>query len=249
VKQIVTEVLRDDGEGEAGGSKKRLFYQPLASVWLDEEKLRIERLHDEELLPPERESLARLAKYYAFEKERYDGEAVRSVMGRAFEMAEAIPVRNSGGMYFIPEKHGDYAENILTFVGEVRQNAEDSLRRKARPSTAFSVPLVDREEYRELLEDSLDEHVKKEAQALISEMARALKGDSGITKKRQQSFIERIKALKSNVRTYEELLQMEAQGARDNLEVAMKQARSLLEDQARPTDSPSGQSPQGKTPA
>lgn len=224
VKQVVTEVMKDEGEGP----KKRLFYQPLATAHVENEKLKVELLHTENLLPPEKESLKRLKRYFEFEKERYDGEAVRAIMGRTFDMAEAIPVRNSGGMYFIPREHREYAENILTFVGEVRQRAEDSLRRKARPSTAFDLPLVDREEYRELLEDSLDDHIKKEAQSLISEMKRALKSDTEITAKRQAKFVDRVKALKANVGTYEELLQMEATQARDNLDVAMKQARSLL---------------------
>ena len=224
VKQVVTEVLKDEGEG----STKRLFYQPLAAAHVENDRLKVELLHAEPLLPPEKESLKRLKRYFEFEKERYDGEAVRAIMGRTFDLAEAIPVRNSGGMYFIPREHNEYAENILTFVGEVRHRAEDSLRRKARPSTAFDLPLVDREEYRELLEDSLDDHIKKEAQSLIAEMKRALKSDTEITAKRQGKFVDRVKALKANVKTYEELLQMEATRARDNLDVAMKQARSLL---------------------
>ena len=228
VKQVVTEILKDDG----AGTTKRLYYQPLASAWIDDDRLVVERLHDHPLLDPEAEALSRLEKYFEFEKERYDGEAVRSVMGRTFDLAEAIPLRNSGGMYFIPDKHAEYADHVLSFVGEVRRRAENSLKRVARASTAFTVPLVDRKEYRELLEDSLDAHVEKEARALISEMRRAIKGDTGVTRKRQQTFIDRIKALKSNVKTYEQMLEMEAQGARDNLDVAMKQAKKLLTDAA-----------------
>ena len=225
VKQVVTELLKDKGDGK----KKRLFYQPLANAWVEDDgELKIERLHTDNLLPPEIESLKRLRAYFAFEKGRHDGEKVRAVMGRAFSLANAIPLRDSGAMYFIPRTSGASAGNILAFVGEVRERAEDSLKRKARASTAFSVPLVDREEYREILEDSLEAHMKKEARSLIAEMTTTLKSDSGITKKRQQRFVERVKSLKESVASYEELLEMEATEARSNLEVAMKQARSLL---------------------
>lgn len=224
VKQVVTEILKDDGKG----GRRRLFYQPLAAAWVEDDQLKIERLHTQDLLPPEIESLKNLRAYFAFEKSRYDGEKVRAVMSRAFSLANAIPLRDSGAMYFIPRTNGHYAGNILAFVGEVRERAEDSLKRKARAFSAFSVPLVDREEYREILEESLEAHVKKEARSLIAEMTAALKGHSGVTRKRQQRFVERVKALKESVASYEELLEMEATAARSNLEVAMKQARSLL---------------------
>ena len=92
----------------------------------------------------------------------------------------------------------------------------------------MSVPLVDREEYREIVADSLQAHVEKEARELVSEMSRLLKSDTAVTERRSRGFAERVKSLREGVSQYEELLEMRATVARTHLETAMKQARGLL---------------------
>lgn len=234
VKQAVTEVLEETtkaaGSADHAVNRKKLAYKPLADCWVEDGELTVERVHTEDLLPPEIESLKDLRRYFTFEKTRHDGEKVRAVLGRAFDLSDAIRVKDSGGMYFVPRKAGDYPEKIQDFVGEVQERHEDSLARKARASTAFRLELVDNREYRELIEDSLEAHIKKESGALIAEMARTIKSDAGITLARQKSFIDRVKDLKESVISYEDLLEREATKARDDLDVAMKQATTLLTD-------------------
>ncbi len=88
-------------------------------------------------------------------------------------------LRNSGGMYFIPRQHESAAHKLLSFVDEVRGRAEDAPGKKAKPSRAMSVPLVDREEYREVVSESLEEHVEKEAKAAHQGDEHSAKGRSG----------------------------------------------------------------------
>ena len=183
VKQMVTEIL-DSSEG-------RLSYEPLARVKLEDGNLRVRRIGEGALLEAEADSIAHLRTYYALEKGRHDGEAVRRILGKVLGAARAIPLRNSGGMYFVPRETGGEAQKILSFVDEVRETATDAPGRTARPSRAMSVPLVDTVEYRAVVADSLEEHVQKEATGLIGEMSRLLKSDHAVTRKRQRGFVER----------------------------------------------------------
>ena len=76
---------------------------------------------------------------------------------------------------------------------------------------------------------SLEDFIEKESSSLINEMTRILKTGAAVTRKRQATFVERVRALKTNVAEYEELLDFRATQARSNLELAGKEARTLLD--------------------
>lgn len=233
VKQVVTEIL--------DAANARLSYRPVARVspgyrnGKPDGTVLIERrpdggdVPDGELLDVEVDAMANLRSFYDFERGRHDGEAARRVLGRVLAGANAVPLRNSGGMYFVPRDHAAQARKILLFVEEVRVRAENAPTRRARASMAMKVPLVDREEYREVLAESLEFFVKKEAESLIKEMSSLLKGGQNVSAKRGRGFVERVRKLNENVAEYEQLLQMRATEARANLDVAAREARALLE--------------------
>lgn len=235
VKQLVTEVL--------DAANSRLSYRPVAKVspnYRDgkpDGTVGFERdvseaggdVPDGELLDAEVETINDLKDHFAFEKDRHDGEAARRVLGRVLSCANAVPLRNSGGMYFVPEAHAEYARKILRFVEEVRVTAENAPTRVARPSMAMKVPLVDREEYREVLAESVEFFAQKEAESLIKEMASLVKDGKTVSGKRGRGFVDRVRNLKENVAEYEELLQREATEARAKLDIATREARVLLE--------------------
>ena len=149
-------------------------------------------------------------------------------MVRALGSARAIPLRNSGAMYFVNREHRGEAENILAFVAAVASTAGSAPARTARTPRAMTVPLVDREEYREVIAESLEDFVQKEARSLVEEMAPLTRGRGGVGKRRAESILGRVRALKDSVEEYEELLETRSTEARANLEVASKQARALL---------------------
>ncbi len=253
VKQMVTEVL--------DCAEHRLLYQPFATLSLEEGSLKVDSLDNGGALYVEAEALGNLRRYFEFEKEHHDGESARRVVGRVLSAANAIPLRNSGGMYFVPKPsataegaskeagtgelptHDATASQILAFVEQVRDRSGSAPNKTPRASRAMSVPLVDREEYREIVADSLGEHVEKEAKALVSEMSRLLKSDTAVTERRSRGFVERVKSLKEGVSQYEELLEMRATEARTHLDTAMKQARGLLGRVGSPADDAEGSGP------
>ena len=220
-KQAVTVILDPD--------QRRLSYEPFASVWVEDGRLRVESLLEgARPLDAETDALKDLRSGFAFERNRHDGEAVRRVINRALGSARAIPLRNSGAMYFVNREHRGEAENILAFVAAVASTAGSAPARTARTPRAMTVPLVDREEYREVIAESLEDFVQKEARSLVEEMASLTRGQGGVGKRRAESILGRVRALKDSVEEYEELLETRSTEARANLEVASKQARALL---------------------
>lgn len=218
-KQAVTVILDPE--------ERRLSYEPFASVEVEDGRLRVEDLLAD-ALTAETEVLSELRQNYAFERHRHDGEAVRRVINRALYDARAIPLRNSGGMYFVNRGHAREIGGLLAFVANVAKTADSSPVRHARKPRATTVPLVDRDEYREVIADSLDDFVDKESRALIGEMAALSSSGEPVTKKRAEKLIGRVNELKTSVTEYEELLETRATAAQANLDVAAKKARSLL---------------------
>jgi hypothetical protein len=82
------------------------------------------------------QALEDLKDQLAFERHRHDGEAVRRVVTRALGWARAIPLRNSGGMYFLNRDHAREVEQLLSFVARVAETAASSpgrgFRRRSR---------------------------------------------------------------------------------------------------------------------
>ena len=222
VKQMVTETL------DAG--QNRLSYEPLAAVEVDEEgELRITRLsHEGPLLPIEIEVLKDLRRYFAYEKPRHDDDARRAML-KALRNVNSIPLRNSGGMYFVRRSKEDTTKSLLAFVAGVRKRAEIGPAGGKNESHAARVELIDSEDYRQWVALSLEDFIEKESDSLINEMTRILKTGAALTRKRQSTFMERVRALKRNVAEYEELLDFRATQARSNLELAGKEAKTLLD--------------------
>lgn len=220
-KQAVTEILNAE--------KRRLFYEPFASVEVEEGRLVVESLLDGEAqMGHESQAIKDLREAFAFERGRHDGEAVRRVILRCLRAANAVPLRNSGGMYLINRNHPEETEEVLAFVAHVKNTASSSPAKHARTPRATTLPYADGDEYREVIADSLDDFVGNESRALIREMVALSSSGDPVTKKRAEKLVSRVKELKGSVKEYEELLETRATDARANLDVAAKKARALL---------------------
>ncbi len=186
-----------------------------------------------ELLEDERNLLSKARP--TFEKARlsYDSGAVRRMVFRIVSECAPVPLRASGGVYFVPAKHEPTIRCVERFVAELKdklkqRESEESERRGLDRTLVMAVELVDRDDYRDAIAASLDEQVDREANALIREMADILKKQRSITKRRQEDFFARVRRLKKAVSEYEVLLEREVTDARANLELAQREAVSML---------------------
>jgi DNA-binding protein H-NS len=95
-----------------------------------------------------------------------------------------------------------------------------------------SSDLVDTEEQRAMVQESLEDQVKAASKALTDEMANLLhqanQGKKKITSATIDNYLARVQELKAMVAEYQEMLEVEMVGAQANLGLARAQAMKLL---------------------
>jgi hypothetical protein len=79
---------------------------------------------------------------------------------------------------------------------------------------------VDEAGYRQVVADYLEDQVRRESKALHEEMRKILKGEAKANARQRRRYVERVRALSKNVKSYKELLKTEIDGARSGLELA-----------------------------
>ncbi len=176
------------------------------------------------LLPEERDVIQRAQEAYEVAKSHHDDGAVRNVITRALGGARGLPMLPSGGAYFVPAEHEATVLAAYRFVSELNER----LGEKAPRIIFIPTDLVDKESAREDLVAALADKVKRDARGLRNEMTQVLKKGTKITQLRQEDLFERVRALKRYVSDYEAILEREMTDNRADLELAQKQAVSLL---------------------
>lgn len=165
-----------------------------------------------------------------FELKHHDANAIRRVITAVLRPANAISLSNNGGLYFVPRQHPDELRTVRRFVAEVKKKAVKHPNRagSGRESRAWATPLVDAEDARETIKAHLDEHIEREAQSLKKEMRGILKSGRKITPERQAELSSRSRRLKEAVAEYTEILKEKISTASADLDLAQRQAVSLL---------------------
>lgn len=218
VRQLVREVV--------DSKNVRLEYLPVVNMKLESDvKFTAEPIVDRSNLY-DNESLALLKVENEYDrcKDNYDGRQVRNLVQTILSKCDPVAVRPSGGVYFTPEKFADTVQALAVFVKELSEYSVTSER-----SRLWSVPVIDAQEHRVMVEESLEDQVKNDSQSLVAEMAKMLKGGKTITQKTAEQYIQKVKDLKSLVAKYEDMLQTEIIGSQSAMDIAMEQARKLLD--------------------
>lgn len=214
VKQLVREVV--------DAKNIRLEYLPVCDLVYKNEDLHV--------IPREimnhHEQTARMNIEEAFETEKghYNGRTIRDIVQDILRGCSPVAVRPSGGVYFVPEKHGDALKALQTFVREI-----DSYKVTDRRSSLYMVPVVDAEEQRQMLQESLEDQVKNETETIVEEMTKMLKSGQKITQSAAQKYVERAKGLRNLVKEYSTVLEDQKLAAKINYELAIKEAMALLQ--------------------
>ncbi|MFZ5633592.1 MAG: hypothetical protein ACOY40_12170 [Bacillota bacterium] len=96
-------------------------------------------------------------------------------------------------------------------------------------SSLYSIDVLDTDEYRKMVEESLEDQIAHESESLVKEMAGILENDEKtLTQPAAQKFIERVQELDKLVANYEDMLQTQIISAQANVKLAMQQAMALL---------------------
>lgn len=154
---------------------------------------------------------------YQFNRDHYDSNTVRDMVGKALKTAHPVSVRPSGGVFFVGREHVGVVRKAAAFLASFQGD-----------SRLYSVPVLDDEEARRMVGDSLEAQVDAEAGRVIENL-RALLTAGKPSEAATEAALRALRSLADLTSRYEELLQTRIDGARAALEAAQAQARRLLE--------------------
>jgi hypothetical protein len=168
--------------------------------------------------------IERFRKDFEVERESYNGSAVRAIIMNVLKDCDLVNVRPSGGVYFTPDEHKAKIESLKLLVSEMQKYNING-----HKSTLWDIPVINAEEQKEMLQESLEDQVQTDSQALIKDMVDLIDGGKRtITKALAQQYIERVQYLGNLVSKYEDMLHVQTVSAKANYELAMQQAVALL---------------------
>jgi hypothetical protein len=214
IRQLVREVV--------DAKNIRLEYLPVADLVFTEDNLHV--IPRQLMNGHEQKSLRCIEEAYTVEKDHYNGRTIRDIVQDALWGCSPVSVRQSGGVYFVPEKYGDTMKSLQAFVKDVNNYVTTGGR-----SALYMIPVIDAEEQRQMLQESLEDQVKNETETMIEEMTKMLKSGLKVTQAVAQKYIERAKGLRSLVKEYAEVLDDQKLASKANDELAIKEAMALLE--------------------
>ncbi len=165
----------------------------------------------------ERRVLDRASSTFDFNREHYNSQMVRDIVGKALQTADPVTVRPSGGVFFIGREHATTVQAAALFVCSF-----------GGESRLYSVPVLDDSDSRTMIGDSLEAQVETEASRVI-ESLRELLASGRASEVATEASLRSLRGLAELTERYEGLLQTRIDGARAALEAAQAQARSLLE--------------------
>lgn len=202
----------------------RLEYREILRFRLEGDVLQVEPLdtttgHDLEAIAKQ------VTRAYQIEKDHYNDRHLRDIFLQVAMDCDAISVRESGAVYFIPSRFDETVAALKDFARWL-----DHYRTGSRRIRCWSVPVVEADENKEMLAESLEEQVKHESQAMLAEIRRLLNGEiRTITPLVCKQYAERARNLQALVKRYEEMLDLEIEQAKSAAELAIAGAAQLFE--------------------
>jgi len=222
VKYGEGEVIRHLVREVVDGQNKRLDYIPVLQLEINSD----ERLVITPLMTPltqtEQNVMDSLPQAQEQACNYYDGTHIRYMLTLILQNCDPVSVRPSGGVSFVPQKHADTVTALKELCKELN-NYEGR-------AQMYSVPVIDAEEHRIMVADNLEEQVINGSLSLIEEMKQIIENPSKKpTTRLAESYANKVKGLKEQVSAYEEMLEIQATNARENLELVKIQAVKFLE--------------------
>ena len=218
IRQLVREVV--------DSKNTRLEYLPVVEFSLHNDKTftAVGMIADSQLYNDELLTMDKVTNEFDRCQTSYNGRHIRELVQNILSGCDPVAVRPSGGVYFVPEVYSSTVQGLSEMIKELSQYSIDSER-----SRMWHVPVISTEEHKVMITESLEDQVKNESQSLVCEMAKVLKDGKTVTSKLAEQYINRVKELRTTVKKYEDMLQTEILGTQSAMDIAMQQARKLLD--------------------
>jgi hypothetical protein len=213
IRQIVREVV--------DSKNTRLEYTPVLSLLLSGGGLMLAKPLVNDLFPIERSVFQQLVANFADEKSGYGASHIRDLVQNIIQTCAPVCVRQSGGVYFIPNAYDVKVKLLTELLAELAPHHKGQ-----RQSKAYSIPVIDGADRRDMVKDSLEDQIERETTAFCKEISERAKGE--VSDKVAQGFIHRAREINRILKEYEKLLEVKLVEAQANCDLAMTAAMGLL---------------------
>ncbi len=212
VKSIIKEV-RDAGN-------KRLSYEEIGRVHFDKDTEDV-RYYD--LQPDSQPIITQIKQLYETYRIYLTGKQIRAMFHEIIQSMSPTLVRPSGAVYFIPYVHADMVQKMEVLSKELASFGITDFQ-----SAFESIPLIDADKTRALVELRFEEQNTRDVDKTLVELAKLLQG-SDATARTAAQYVEQVKKSKETISKYEGLLNKEMSIARMKVEVLDQQVQKLVD--------------------
>ena len=221
LKFVKHEKLNDYYIQIVDSKNERLQYLPIVTFVQEKEDMDYQ-VHDV-LYPAEEEALQKVSDGFELYKEKYPTQTVRAIVMDILDACSPVAVRPSGGVYFVPEQCSKQIENLQNLVSDLNPFCLDNGKTDFR-----TVPVIDVDEQRDMVSQSLQEQVKTESLNFIKEISTIIQSGRKASVQTATRYVEQVQALKVKVKEYEDLLETEIDSVQATMDLAMEAAKKLL---------------------
>lgn len=190
-------------------SGKRLNYESEAGiVRLDKKNKSIISATDDDtvrgIIEDDIENKFRLYRDY------YSAQHLRVMVNRILQSLAPTPVRQNGGIYFVPEGHSDGLSKLVKFISSL-ENSE-----------GFMIPVVDTYDSRNMVNKKLHDHIE----GILNEC----KNSEGLRKGQIKAIVDEANAVISNYRSYREIVHEEKNALESKLSAIREEVAKMVVD-------------------
>ncbi|MCM3716280.1 hypothetical protein M3202_19740 [Alkalihalobacillus oceani] len=212
-RNIVRE--RRDSQGRS------LHYNSSAGILVfnkDNEDFLIEQTENDHV-----RDLAEFAKsQYEIFLNHHNGGAIRNMTLNILKQMAPLPVRPSGGIYFVPVKYEEMLKKVVEFLKYLETSGGNG-------GEGFMVPLINTEDNKDMLRSKIDAHLQttlERCQALMS-------NNKEIPKNIIKEQIDDAKRIIGDFKDYRSLVTGAVDSMEDKIEAIRQQVQTLLIDKLK----------------
>lgn len=145
------------------------------------------------------------------------GPSVREILKRGLDDAHSIPLRESGGVLFVPETRAHMVESLERFSDAI-------------PGAFFhSLPLIKNARQDHMVEQAIETDAVGQIDALIDEVSELVKSADPVAQDRAATLLNQITRAGDKVSAYAEILETDLAGVHERLDVARRGVKALFE--------------------
>lgn len=217
IKQLVRE--------NVNSSKETLSYRPVFQIEHTTQGNINYSLLDDNAGEIEWSTLKSIKNNYLEEVGTYDSQAIRRVFISILGTLEPVSMRSSGGIYFVPRRNEEGVRKLERLTQALREACDG-----ADKTQIMAIPMVDRDDYRDVLNENLNQQINSQAGTIIKEISKIKQSGAAITSKRRNAFMERFASLKRLTTSYKGILERNLDETEVSLEMAQAQIVKLFTD-------------------